>query len=808
MNNIFDFDDSDDSIPAPVYDNISALKPTPSFLDGLNPEQKEAVCQTEGPLLVLAGAGTGKTKVLTTRLAYILNTGNVRPWNCLVVTFTNRAANEMKNRVQQMIGEVVNSVWLGTFHSICVKILRKYPELAGLKPNFTILGDDDQKRVIKKILQDNNIDEKQYTPQSVLEKISRFKDKGITIERIVNEYKTNITAFIYKEYQTRLLELNCVDFGDILLYVLNILMKNPEILAEYQERFKYIMVDEYQDTNVTQYLLLRLLSQKYRNLCCVGDDDQSIYSWRGAEIENILKFTEDFPEASTIRLERNYRSTANILTAASAVICHNSKRLGKTLKVADNSPVSNEKNEKIKVVSTYSGDDEAKYVAQRIQDLRYNNYDFEQMAVLVRTASQTRAFEECFIKESIPYKVVGGLKFYERAEIRDMLAYFRLILQPSDDLAFERIINKPARGIGEKTVDKFRERAKLARISLYQAMLDLTEEGAISGKTKVSLEKFIALMTEWRRIMPAIPLGELADQVVEESGYQTMLEQDKSVEAPGRIENLKELISVMSDTETYPSLADFLEHVSLVIDNEYNDNSHKVIVSTLHAAKGLEFDAVFLPGWEEGLFPHQKCLDDKDSGSIEEERRLAYVAITRAKKILYITMAFNRKLYGQWQSNPPSRFLNELPPNCIELINHTGYGTIQANSYGKSSYDGGSYGGSRDYYRKSNSNAYSSYSNSYNDGYKKKKRNGYFDSYESVAYDQFGDADEDDDNAYKPKNDYFRQTKKVSPIVGTKVHHATFGYGRVTDVDGDKYEVFFDTCGKKKIMSSFLDICF
>jgi len=340
MSNIFDFSDDNDESAAPIYDNISALKPEPAFLDGLNPEQKDAVRQTEGPLLVLAGAGTGKTKVLTTRLAYILQNNNVRPWNCLVVTFTNRAANEMKERVRQFIGETVNNVWLGTFHSICVKILRKYPELAGLKPNFTILGEDDQKRVIKKILQDNSIDEKQYTPQSVLEKISRFKDKGLTIDRITNDFKTNITVFIYKEYQTRLIELNCVDFGDILLYVLDILQKNPDILKEYQERFKYIMVDEYQDTNVTQYLLLRLLSQKYRNICCVGDDDQSIYSWRGAEIENILKFTEDFPEAVTIRLERNYRSVANILTAASAVISHNTKRLGKTLRVAEHSPVS------------------------------------------------------------------------------------------------------------------------------------------------------------------------------------------------------------------------------------------------------------------------------------------------------------------------------------------------------------------------------------------------------------------------------------------------------------------------------------
>ena len=803
MNNIFDFDDNDDINNAPIYDNISALRPEPIFVNGLNPEQKEAVLKTEGPLLVLAGAGTGKTKVLTTRLAYMLGTQNVRPWNCLVVTFTNRAANEMKARVEQYIGDAVNSVWLGTFHSICVKILRKYPELAGLKPNFTILGEDDQKRVIKKILQENNIDEKQYTPQAVLEKLSRFKDKGLTIDRVLADFKQNITSFIYKEYQSRLIELNCVDFGDILLYVLDILMKNPEVLNEYQEKFKYIMVDEYQDTNVTQYLLLRLLSQKYRNICCVGDDDQSIYSWRGAEIENILKFNEDFPEATTIRLERNYRSTANILQAASAVISHNSKRLGKTLRVAEHSPVSECANEKIKVVSLYSGDDEAKFITKKIQDLKYDSFDYEQMAILVRTASQTRAFEETFIKEGIPYKVVGGLKFYERAEIRDMLSYFRLIIQPSDDLAFERIINKPARGIGEKTIDKFRDKAKIDKIPLYQAMVNLAEENAFSGKAKNAIDDFINKVNEWRRVMQAISLGEFAEQVAEESGYIEMLEQDKSVEAPGRIENIKELISVMSDSETYPNLAQFLEHVSLVIDNEYNDNSNKVIISTLHAAKGLEFDVVFLPGWEEGIFPHQKCLDCGGDEAIEEERRLAYVAITRAKRILYISMTFNRKLYGQWQNYFPSRFLNELPPVCIDLINNTGYGSVKNSSYNNSSYGGG-----KEYYSKTknyNSNSYNSYES--NNSYKTNKRNGYFDSYESAAYDEY---DSYESNSYynkKNNNDYFYQKKKTSPLVGVKVYHPSFGYGKIIDVDGDKCEVMFDKVGKKKIMGSYLEKC-
>ena len=799
MSNIFDFDDNENELAPSIFDNISALRPEPNFVDGLNPEQKQAVLKTEGPLLVLAGAGTGKTKVLTTRLAYILNSNIARPWNCLVVTFTNRAANEMKERVRGFIGDTVNSVWLGTFHSICVKILRRFPEKVGLKDNFTILGEDDQKRVIKKILQDNNIDEKQFTPQAVLEKISRFKDKGLTAEKVVNEYKNNMTTFIYKEYQNRLVELNCVDFGDILLYVLDILLKNPEILNEYQERFKYIMVDEYQDTNITQYLLLRLLSQKHRNICCVGDDDQSIYSWRGAEIENILKFNSDFPEAETIRLERNYRSTENILTAASAVIKHNAKRLGKTLRVAEHSPVSNCKNEKIKVVSTYSGDDEAKYIAEKVQSLRYDGYDYEEMAILVRTASQTRSFEEVFIKESIPYKVVGGLKFYERAEIRDMLAYFRLILQPSDDLAFERIINKPTRGIGDKTVDKIRDRAKFDKTPLYQTMVNMVDEGVFSGKTKSALDNVINLMTEWRKVMQAISLGEFAEQVVNESGYMEMLENDKSVEAPGRIENIKELLNVMSDSETYPNLGTFLEHVSLVIDNEYSSNENKVIISTLHAAKGLEFDAVFLPGWEEGIFPHQKCLDCNEDDGLEEERRLAYVAITRAKKILYITMSFNRKLYGQWQTYNPSRFLNELPPSCIELVNNTGYAKPKTNNYGNS------YGGGRDYYSK-NSSYSSGYSN-YDSQYKKKEKSGYFDSYEDASYDEYDSYNSQGYYNKKKCGDYFYQTKKTSPLVGVRVYHPSFGYGKIINVDGEKCEVFFDKVGKKKIMGSYLQKC-
>ena len=570
MDNIFDLEEAAarETTAAPTYNNIAGLMPGYAWLEQLNPEQKQAVETTEGPVLVLSGAGTGKTKVLTTRLAYILATGKAQPWNCLVVTFTNRAAREMKERVQKMIGDVANSVWLGTFHSVCVKILRNHAELVGLHSNFTILSEDDQKRVIKQISEAEGIDDKKYPPQAVLDKISRWKDKGLTVDKIQNEYKENVLTHLYKKYQERLLELNCVDFGDILLYALNILLSNPDVLDKYQSKFKYIMVDEYQDTNVTQYLFLRLLSQKSRNLCCVGDDDQSIYSWRGAEIENILRFEKDFNDAQTIRLERNYRSTANILAAASCLISHNDGRLGKTLKVAENSPAQNCDNTKIKVVSNYNGEDEARYVVDQIDYHLRNGAQYADMAVLVRTAFQTREFEEKFIAEAIPYQVIGGPKFYERAEIRDALAYFRVILQPHDDLAFERIINKPARGIGAKSIEKIQQEARFGQISMYMAVEKMLAENQFSGKAKTNLADLIANFEQWRKTMNAVTPDELATQVLEDSGYFEMLKMDKSVEAPGRIENLKELISVMGDTEKYPTLADFLEHVSLVMDND------------------------------------------------------------------------------------------------------------------------------------------------------------------------------------------------------------------------------------------------
>ena len=760
---IFDLEVSN---AAPDYDNISALKPSMPWLDELNPEQRQAVETTEGPLLVLSGAGTGKTKVLTTRLAYILTQMKAQPWNCLVVTFTNRAAKEMKERVQNLIGDMVNNVWLGTFHGICVKILRQHAELVGLHSNFTILSEDDQKRLIKQIMETEGIDDKKYPPQSIVEKISRLKDKGLTVEKINLEYKSTVLSNIYSKYQKRLLELNCVDFGDILLHTLIILMSNNEILQKYQDKFKYVMVDEYQDTNVTQYLFLRLISQKYRNLCCVGDDDQSIYSWRGAEIENIMRFQKDFDDAKIIRLEQNYRSTVNILNAASNLISHNKTRLGKTLRVAENSIARNKNNEKIKLVSIYSGEEEAKWIVSEIKKLHQSGYEYKNIAVLVRTAFQTREFEEKFINEAIPYQVIGGPKFYERAEIRDILAYFRVIVQPDDDLALERIINKPARGIGSKTIEKLEQIAHDSNTSLFEAVKIAINQDILTGKSKNSLMALVQNFHEWQKSVNTTPLDDLASKILEDTGYWDMLKNDSSAEASGRIENLKELINVISDTNTYPNLAEFLDHVSLVMENDNVIDYNKVMLITLHSAKGLEFDVVFLPGWEDGLFPHQKSLDEGGENSLEEERRLAYVAITRAKQKLYITTTFNRRIYGQWQNNIPSRFLNEIPSECLQINNQT------SNCYANNTYNKKS-----SFYNKST--------------YRNYDKSSYYKDNTSHQYTY--ETYDDDNFEYSPNK-----------LIGVKVYHEVLGYGVITKTDGNFCEVNFENYGRRKVLGTYL----
>jgi len=765
---IFDLDEQD-SAPQ-LYDNISMLKPSMPWLDELNPEQLQAVKHTEGPLLVLSGAGTGKTKVLTTRLAYILSNMMAQPWNCLVVTFTNRAANEMKERVQNLIGDMVNSVWLGTFHRICVKILRAHAELVGLKSNFTILGEDDQKRLIKQILEAEGLDEKKYPPQSFVDSISRLKDKGITVDIAATRYRSSALLNIYQKYQARLLELNCVDFGDILLYTLILLQSNPDVLSVYQDKFKYIMVDEYQDTNITQYLLLRLLSQKHRNICCVGDDDQSIYSWRGAEIENILRFQKDFEDASVIRLERNYRSTANILNAASVLISHNKERLGKTLRVAENSPSAKYADDKIKVYNYFSGEEEAKQIALEIEKLHQRGFNYADIAVLVRTAAQTREFEEKFISEAIPYQVIGGPKFYERAEIRDILAYLRVLLQSDDDLAFERIINKPARGIGAKTIEKLRHITHEKHVSMYGAVEYLLNEATgISGKAQNNLRELMTDFKTWRELLNHADAADLTNQIINDSGYMDMLKNDTSAEAEGRIENLRELINVMSDTDNYPTLQEFLEHVSLVMDNDSNMDTNKVMLITLHSAKGLEFNVVFLPGWEESLFPHQRSLDEGGENSLEEERRLAYVAITRAKQKLYISMATSRRIYGEWKNNTPSRFLNEIPSSCLQITNqisncYSGNGSAYANSYTK-------YG-----------------------NYKPK-----FST--KPSYQRY-ESNLEHDYSYEPVDNYYPASKKS--YKGVRVYHESFGYGRIISISGSMCLVDFDDYGEKKVMNSYL----
>lgn len=772
---IFDLDDQNSA--QPIYDNISALKPSMPWLEELNPEQRQAVEHTQGPLLVLSGAGTGKTKVLTTRLAYILSNMLAQPWNCLVVTFTNRAANEMKERVQNLIGDMVNSVWLGTFHRICVKILRNHAELIGLKPNFTILGEDDQKRLIKQILEAEGKDDKKYPPQSFVDSISRLKDKGITVDKAASEFRSSVLLTVYQKYQARLIELNCVDFGDILLYTLILLQSNRDILEIYLDKFKYIMVDEYQDTNVTQYLLLRLLSQKHHNICCVGDDDQSIYSWRGAEIENILRFQKDFEDAKVIRLERNYRSTANILNAASSLIAHNKERLGKTLKVAENSPSARYADDKIKVNNYYSGDEEAKQISAEIERLHHNGLQYSDIAVLVRTAAQTREFEEKFISEAIPYQVIGGPKFYERAEIRDILAYLRVLLQPSDDLAFERIINKPSRGIGAKTIEKIKQITHQYHVSMFDAVdYLLSEATGLSSKAKNNLSELKNNFKTWLELLNHANAADLTNQIIQDSGYMEMLKNDTSAEAEGRIENLRELINVMSDTENYPTLQEFLEHVSLVMDNDSTMDTNKVMLITLHSAKGLEFEAVFLPGWEESLFPHQRSLDEGGANSLEEERRLAYVAITRAKRKLYISMATSRKIYGEWKNNPPSRFLNEIPSSCLNITNqvsscYNGRGSYYvSSSYGRSSTN------STSYYNKAKFSTKPSYQK-YNEVEHKY-------SYEPV------------ENDVTPSN--------KSSYIGMRVYHESFGYGKIISVSGQMCLVDFEVYGQKKVLGSYL----
>ncbi|MFN7038114.1 MAG: ATP-dependent helicase [Alphaproteobacteria bacterium] len=642
--------------------DITAIK-LDKHLENLNEAQLEAVNNLEGPLLALAGAGTGKTKVLTSRIAHIIVTKRAYPSQVLAVTFTNKAAKEMIAR----IGNIVDTegLWLGTFHSISAKILRRHGQVLGLDNNFTIIDTDDQLRLLKTILTNQNIDVKKYNPKTIMGIIQRWKDLGISYDKVspsdITSYIHQIAFHAYKEYQKRLATIGSVDFGDLLLYNLELFTKNQDILELYHNKFRYILVDEYQDTNVSQYLWLRLLAQSHKNICCVGDEDQSIYGWRGAEIANILRFEQDFPGAKVIRLERNYRSTNHILSAASGIISNNRERLGKTLWTdIDNG-------HKVKLLSLWDDREEARFVASEISTIQRNDeLQLRDSAILVRAGFQTRAFEECFISHAIPYKVIGGLRFYERMEIRDIIAYIRVTMQNDDDLAFERIINTPKRSIGQSSIRQFYEYARLYNISLFKAIEQMLEQGDIKSRAKTILSSLIANFKKWQSEFNTRHHAEVVDTILKESGYLSMWQQDKSIEAEGRIENIKELLRALNDFE---NITEFLEHVSLISENESADTENMVNIMTLHAAKGLEFDTVFLPGWEEGIFPHQKSLDEKGIAGLEEERRLAYVGITRAKRRLYISCAGSRRIYNQYQTSIASRFINELPRENIEILN-------------------------------------------------------------------------------------------------------------------------------------------
>lgn len=743
------------------------------YLQGLNKEQREAVETTDGPVLVLAGAGTGKTRVLTTRLAHILASRKAWPGQILAVTFTNKAAREMKERIGGLIGGVVEGMqWLGTFHSIGARMLRRHAELVGRKSNFTIIDTDDQLRLMKQIMEAESIDEKRWPARTLAAMIDGWKNRGLK-PADVPEGEAHGFAFgrgrkLYEMYQERLKSLNAADFGDLLLDVLSILREHPDVLAEYRERFRYILVDEYQDTNTVQYLWLKLLAGggtgARGNVCVVGDDDQSIYAWRGAEVENILRFERDFPGAKVIRLERNYRSTPAILGAASGLIAANKGRLGKTLWT------EGDPGEKLQVKGVWDAEEEARNVASEAESQHRQGHLYSQMAILVRASFQMREFEDRFISLGLPYKVIGGPRFYERAEIRDAMAYLRLVAQGDDDLAFDRIVNKPKRGIGDASVQVLHQYARARQMPLLAASREIVQSDELPPKARKALGELTMSFERWDHVSRQIPHTELAEMILDESGYTDMLKADKSAEAPGRLDNLKELVRSM---EQFESLAGFLEHVALVMEVEQNDSEDRINLMTLHAAKGLEFDTVFLPGWEEGLFPSQRTMDENGLAGLEEERRLAYVGITRAKKRAFLSFAANRRVHGSWQSALPSRFINELPQEHVET-------TV----------DEGFYGGNAGF-RDNLSGFASTYDSP---GWKRAQANkaqGYTRARPPLIEAQAWSVQTSD-----PTASLYQR--------GDRVFHQKFGYGRVKFVEGNKLTVDFDKAGEKKVIDQFV----
>ncbi|SJM35823.1 ATP-dependent helicase [Mesorhizobium delmotii] len=860
----------------------------PDYLNGLNPEQRLAVETTEGPVLVLAGAGTGKTRVLTTRIAHILATKRAFPSQILAVTFTNKAAREMKQRIGLLIGDgnVEGMPWLGTFHSIGVKLLRRHAELAGLKSDFTILDTDDVVRLIKQLIQAEGLDDKRWPAKQFAQMIDGWKNKGLgpadIAEGDARAFANGKGRELYKAYQERLKTLNACDFGDLLCHPIRIFRDNPDVLKEYHKRFKYILVDEYQDTNTAQYMWLRLLAQRPQssplegevpakraegvasegtarasstaartppgralpghpplkgegnprpatvNICCVGDDDQSIYGWRGAEVDNILRFDKDFPGAAIIRLERNYRSTAHILGTASHLIAHNEGRFGKTLfteKVAED-------DEKVHVHAAWDSEEEARAVGETIEAYQRQKHNLNDMAILVRASFQMREFEDRFVTLGLNYRVIGGPRFYERLEIRDALAFFRVVAQGADDLAFERIVNVPKRGLGEATIRQIHDTARALRIPMLEAAEKLAESDELKPKPRAALREVAANFERWQKALETTPHTELAETILEESGYTDMWKNDRSAEAPGRLENLKELIRSM---EEYESLRSFLEHVALVMDAEQNAELDAVNIMTLHSAKGLEFETVFLPGWEEGLFPHQRALDEGGRSGLEEERRLAYVGLTRAKKNLHLWFVSNRRIHGLWQSTIPSRFLDELPEAHVEVAesgnSYGGYGNAygggsfasgrggqgagRQNPYGASRFDnvGGNTGGTEKSGAFSSTYATPGWQRAQQNRTEATDRNWGSRSGHQVERIGYGETDSGygaGRTSIKGRTiDGELVAKSVadtpSPFsVGDRVFHQKFGNGNIAAIDGNKLTIDFDKAGQKRVLDGFV----
>ncbi len=753
----------------------------PPWLAGLNAEQREAVEALEGPLLVLAGAGTGKTRVLTCRIAHTLAGGRAGPHQILAVTFTNRAAAEMGERVERLIRRPVAGMALGTFHAISSRWLRRHAELVGLSSGFTILDTDDQLRLIKQILEAENVDAKRWTPRHLAHLIDRWKNRALSPDEVPAEESEGFAqgrgAALYRLYEERLRTLDASDFGSLIVHMIRIWQEHDEVRAQYQERYRYLLVDEYQDTNVAQYLWLRLLAAGHRNICCVGDDDQSIYGWRGAEVGNILRFEEDYPGARVIRLERNYRSTGHILGAASSLIAANEGRLGKTLWTDVG------EGEKVRIVAAWDGEEEARVVCDLVEEYRRAGLPLDDIAILVRAGFQTRQFEERLIQIGLPYRVVGGPRFYERQEVRDALAYLRLIHNPADDLAFERIVNVPKRGIGSASVQKLQRHARASGVPLFKAATELSTSDELRPQTRRALSRLVEDFLRWREEAQQLDHTALAQVVLEESGYVAMWQQAKGPDAPGRLENLSELVRAM---EEFENLAGFLEHISLVMENETSREEDKLSLMTLHAAKGLEFDTVFLPGWEEGVFPNQRSLDEGGLKALEEERRLAHVGLTRARRRAIILHAANRLIHGQWQNLIPSRFLDEIDPRhvTVEGLPGMGGGDNAQTSRRRIGTDESSSAGF----------AYQGYDVELTrgPGWARAERQRRL-ARQAAAYRQRRSGNRDEEAS----------ARQFSP--GMRVFHQKFGYGEVRAAEGAKLVVDFETSGDKHVMASFVE---